>query len=153
MGSQSILVGKLSNCKIRGFTVRWARNQQGSEGCSEYGYSWPATSGVPQGSVRGAELSDTHDLGAGVERAISKFADDTKWAGSADSLKGQEALQRDVDGSEHWATSNAMKCNQNKCRIPPLGRSNVRPKYKLGEEQLESSPAERDLGVMVGRAQ
>ena len=30
-----------------------------------------------------------------------------------------------------------------------LGGSNTKPKYKLGEEWLESSPAERGLGVPV----
>ncbi|KAK4830324.1 hypothetical protein QYF61_010088 [Mycteria americana] len=60
----------------------------------------------------------------------------------------QEALQRDVDRLEHWAIINGMKLN-NKGRILHLGWSNARHKYKLGEEWLESSPAERDLGVLV----
>ncbi|KAK4832343.1 hypothetical protein QYF61_021872 [Mycteria americana] len=89
------------------------------------------------------------DLDARVERTISKFADDTKLVGSVDSLEGQEALQRDLDRSEHWAIINGMKFNKLKCQILHLGRSNAGHKYKLGEKWLESSPAERDLGVLV----
>jgi len=36
-----------------------------------------------------------------------------------------------------------------KCQIVHLGRSNTGHKYKLGQEWLESSPAERNLGVLV----
>ncbi|KAK4829014.1 hypothetical protein QYF61_001789 [Mycteria americana] len=88
----------------------------------------------------------TNDLDAGVECTICKFADDTKLGGAVDSLGGQEALQRDLDRLEHWAMMNGMKFNKSKCWILRLGRSNAGHKYKLGEEWLESSPAERDLG-------
>jgi len=63
------------------------------------------------------------------------------------SLEGQEALQRDLDRVEHWTMINGMKSNKSKCRILHLGWSNTRHKYKLW---LDSSPAQRDLGVLVG---
>ncbi|GAB0195126.1 hypothetical protein GRJ2_001977900 [Grus japonensis] len=87
---------------------------------------------------------------AGVECTISKFADDTELGGAVDSLEGQEALQRDLGRLEHWAMINGMKFNKSKCQILHLGWSNARHKYKLGEDWVESSPAERDLEVLVG---
>ena len=44
---------------------------------------------------------------------------------------------------------NRMKFNKSKYWILHLGWSNTRHKYKLGEECLESRPAERALGVLV----
>ncbi|GAB0183444.1 hypothetical protein GRJ2_000809700 [Grus japonensis] len=44
---------------------------------------------------------------------------------------------------------NGMKFNKLKCWILHLGQSKTGYKYKLGEEWLETGPAEKDLGVLV----
>ncbi|XP_010288889.1 PREDICTED: synapsin-2-like, partial [Phaethon lepturus] len=42
-----------------------------------------------------------------------------------------------------------MKFNKSKCQILHLGRGNPGSTCKLGDKRLESSPAERDVGVWV----
>ncbi|KAJ7424657.1 rna-directed dna polymerase from mobile element jockey-like [Pitangus sulphuratus] len=87
-----------------------------------------------------------NDLGEGLEGIPSKFADDTKLEGAVDSLKGREALQRDLNKFKDWAITNHMKFNKGKCRILHLGWGNPDCTYRLGNEMLESSAMERDLG-------
>ncbi|PKU49656.1 rna-directed dna polymerase from mobile element jockey- hypothetical protein [Limosa lapponica baueri] len=126
---------------------------QSSKGCSEWGYIWSMTSNQQYSSGLNPRVSSVHisisDLDAGGECTVNRFADDTKLGGAVHSFKGQEALKRNLDRSEHRAMINGMKFNRSKCRILQLGLSNTRQKCKLGEEWLKNSPTERDLGVLV----
>ena len=109
--------------------------------------SWrPASSGVPQGSVLSPVLFNffINGLNEATQCTLSKFADDTKLGGLADTPAGCAAIQRDLDRLESWAQRNLIKC-----RVLHLGSNSPMHQYRLGVDLLESSSAERDLGVLV----
>jgi len=109
------------------------------------------TSGVPQRSLLRPVLFNIfiNDIDSGTECILSNSADDTKLSGAVNTPEGQDAIQRDLDKFEKWVCVNLMRFNKAKWSIMYVSWGNPQYQYRLGEEGLEGSPAEKDMGALV----
>ncbi|KAM9643769.1 uncharacterized protein ACIBXB_012437 [Morphnus guianensis] len=106
------------------------------------------TSGIPWGSALGAILFNIFIIyiDSEIECTLSKFADNINLSGTVHSLEGRDAIQRDLEDRTHM---NLVKFNKAKCKVLHLGQGNQQYEHRLGDEWIESSPAEKDLEILV----
>jgi len=155
-----ILVSELERCGFDRWTARWIRSwlDGHTQRVAVNGSmaKWRSVmTGIPQGSVLGLALLNIFvgGMDSGIECTLSKFADDTKLCGTVDTLEGRDAIQRDLDRLVRWACMNLMKFKKTKCNILHMGRDNLKHKYSLGGQWVESSPEEKHLVLLVDEKQ
>jgi len=111
----------------------------------------PVMSGVPQRSVLGPAVFSTFvgSMDSVIERTVSKFANNIKLSGAVNTLEERDAIQRDLDRLQRWAHANLMNFNKGKCKVLHMGQGNPKHKDRLGREWTDSSPEEKDLGLLI----
>ena len=58
-------------------------------------------------------------------------------------------FQMEIDSLTEWSYTWQLHFNTDKCKIMHLGKNNVKETYTMDGQVLETTSAEKDIGVMV----
>ncbi|KAJ7404056.1 rna-directed dna polymerase from mobile element jockey-like [Pitangus sulphuratus] len=90
------------------------------------------------------------DLDRELECTLSQFENYTRLGERVDLLGIRRVCKWIWKGWINGLRSDiSMRFNKTKCQVFHFGHSNLKQFYELGEEWLEHSPVEKDLGVLV----
>lgn len=113
------------------------------------------TTGVLQVSLLVPPLLNifVSDVDNGIEYIISNFANNTKLRGGIAILKGKDTVHKALDRLKRWASATmneAVQHNEAAQQVqvskPGSGNKHV---YRLGNEWIDSSPAEKGWGILL----
>ena len=85
---------------------------------------------------------------------LSLFADDTKWGRCVDRQEDRDIFQLETETIgdlrlSEWSRTCQLHFNSSKCKIMHLGKKNVKEEYTMEGTVLETTAAEKDIGVMI----
>jgi hypothetical protein len=160
------LLAKMDSIGVRGKVLTWVREwligrtQRVVLNGKESGLG-EVKSGVVQGSTLGPTLFLIYinDISSAVREGesaidlttsiLSLFADDTKWGRCVDRDVDKARFQMEIDSLTEWSHTWQLHFNTDKCKIMHLGRNNSKETYTMDGHVLETTRAEKDIGVMV----
>ena len=121
--------------------------------CCNKGWN-DVTSGVPQGSILGPLLFIIfiNDIDCKIISALSKFADDTKVFRTVGNVERAFTLQEDLHSLYKWSTDWQLLFNKDKCKCLHVGNNNPQYDYFIGNERIETTLVEKDLGVQISKS-
>ena len=113
---------------------------------------YPATSGVPQGSILGPLLFILfiNDINTKLSSRLLLYADDCKLFGNVNCLQDCLSLQNDLCELKKWCDGNALPLNVSKCKYMSFHkkRNPFEFMYAIDATPLTKCTTFKDLGVI-----
>lgn len=101
-------------------------------------------------SVQYCSVSSSIEIDNRIESAVSSSADDTRLSGAVTMLEGRDATQRDLDKLEKCVSVNFTWFSKARCKVLYVCWGSLHCQYRLGDDRVENSPMEKNLGGTGG---